>query len=71
MEFIGWACKRTDTGEWWHKTNGWNKSLPTIYEKKRFATCAGKYHIHRNQYDFIKTVKIQSIVIAVEEILND
>lgn len=68
MEFIGWACKRTDTGEWWNKTTGWNKKLPTIYPGKRFATCAGKYHLYHSQYDVIQTVKIKSITIDVEEI---
>ena len=66
MELIGWACKRTDTGEWWNKTKGWNKILPTIYPEKRFATCAGKYHIYRSQHDVIQTVKIKSITIDTE-----
>lgn len=68
MEFIGWACKRTDTGEWWNKATGWNTKLPTIYPEKRFATCAGKYHLSNRQHEFIQTVKIKSITIDVEEI---
>ena len=68
MEFIGRACKITDTGEWWNKTRGWNKMSPTIYPEKRFATCAGKYHIYRSQRDVIQTVKIKSITIDIEEV---
>jgi len=68
MEFIGWACKRIDTGEWWNKSAGWNEKLPTIYPEKRFATCAGKYHLASIQYGFIQVVKIKCITINVEEI---
>ena len=65
MEFIGWACKRTDTGEQWNKTHGWNKMFPTIYPEKRFVTCSGKYHIYRSQRDVIQAVKIKSITIDI------
>ena len=67
MEFIGYAIKRTDTGEYWHKVDRWNHVFPTVYEKRGHAICAGKYHIHWDKYDVLKVVKIKSITIDVEE----
>ena len=68
MEFIGYAVKRTDTGDYWNKTSGWNQELPTIYPKKGHAIIAGKYHTHSSRYGLLQVVKIKSITIDVEEI---
>lgn len=67
MEFIGYAVKRTDTGLYWNKHEGWC-NYPTIYPQKRFASCAGKYHTNRINYDFLKTVKIKSVIVETEEV---
>lgn len=66
MEFIGYAVRRNDTGLFWNKHRGWNE-LPTIYDKKNHASCAGKYHSQRDKYNFIETVSVKYSI----EILNN
>ena len=64
MEFTGYAVRRLDNGLYWNKSSKTWQEFPTIYEQKRFATCAGTEHTRK---DNRLAVKVRCTIEEIEE----
>ena len=54
MKFTGYVAKRIDNGLYWNKTSKMWEKFPTVYEQKRFASCAGSTHTEKENRVAVK-----------------